>query len=151
MAEETPQYIGEYEDVPIDAKGRLIVPAPFRKVLPMGVNSFVVVRWFDGCLAAFDPESWQQILQQLLALEGGQRQARQLRRSIAGRAVEAKIDRQGRILIPRKLLERAEIGEKATIIGAVDRLEIWSPERYAGYMDDADQKLEEIAEDMDLL
>ena len=45
----------------------------------------------------------------------------------------------------------AEIGEKATIIGAVDRLEIWSPERYVGYMDEADQKLEEIAEDMDLL
>ena len=151
MPEEAPQFIGEYEDVPVDPKGRLIVPAAFRKTLPMGANSFVIARWFDGCLAGFDPNSWKHVLRQLLTLDGGQKQARQLRRSVAGRAVEAKIDRQGRVLIPRKLLERAGITDRATIIGAVDRVEIWNPERYAGYMDEADQKLEEIVEEMDLL
>ena len=68
MAEETPQFIGEFEDVPVDPKGRLILPAAFRKVLPLGVNSFVIARWFDGCLAGFEPTRWKQILRQLLEL-----------------------------------------------------------------------------------
>lgn len=150
MPEEAPQFIGEYEDVPVDPKGRLIVPAPFRKALPMGVNSFVIARWFDGCLAGFDPGGWRRVLGQFLNLDGGQRQNRQLMRSVAGRAIEARVDRQGRVLIPRKLLERAGITERATIIGAVDRIEIWNPDQYAVYMNEADRRLEEIAEEIDL-
>lgn len=151
MSEETPQFIGEYEDVPVDPKGRLIVPSACRKALPMGVTTFVIAQWFDGCLAGFDPKGWQRVLGKLQTLDGGQKQSRQLIRSVAGRAVEARIDRQGRVLIPRKLLDRAGITDRATINGAVDRIELWNPERYADYMDEADQKLEEIAEEMDIL
>jgi MraZ protein len=146
MPDENPQFIGEYEDVPVDPKGRLIVPSAIRKELPMGVNSFVVARWFDGCLAGFDPGVWNRVLQQLLALDGGQRQARQLRRSVAGGAMEAKIDRQGRVLIPRKLLDRANITDRATVSGAIDHVEIWNPARYAEYMNETDKGLEEIVE-----
>ena len=146
MPEEAPQFIGEYEDVPVDPKGRLIVPSAIRKELPLGVNSFVVARWFDGCLAGFDPGVWHRVLQQLLALDGGQRQARQLRRSVAGGAMEAKIDRQGRLLIPRKLLDRVDIAERATVSGAIDHVEIWNPARYVEYMNETDQRLEEIVE-----
>ena len=146
MPDEIPQFIGEYEDVPVDPKGRLIVPSAIRKELPLGVNSFVVARWFDGCLAGFDPGVWHRVLQQLLALDGGQRQARQLRRSVAGGAMEAKIDRQGRLLIPRKLLDRVNITERATVSGAIDHVEIWNPVRYVEYMNETDQRLEEIVE-----
>ncbi len=146
MSEETPQFIGEYEDVPVDPKGRLILPAAFRKVLPLGVNSFVIARWFDGCLAGFEPTRWKQVLRQLLELGGGQRQTRQLNRTLAARAVEVKIDGQGRILIPRKHLDMAAVSERATVIGAVDRVEIWDSGRYITYMQEADEKLEEIAE-----
>ena len=146
MPDEIPQFIGEYEDVPVDPKGRLIVPSAIRKELPLGVNSFVVARWFDGCLAGFDPGVWHRVLQQLLALDGGQRQARQLRRSVAGGAMEAKIDRQGRLLIPRKLLDRVDIMERATVSGAIDHVEIWNPARYVEYMNETDQRLEEIVE-----
>ena len=146
MPDEIPQFIGEYEDVPVDPKGRLIVPLAIRKELPLGVNSFVVARWFDGCLAGFDPGVWHRVLQQLLALDGGQRQARQLRRSVAGGAMEAKIDRQGRLLIPRKLLDRVNITERATVSGAIDHVEIWNPVRYVEYMNETDQRLEEIVE-----
>ena len=117
----------------------------------MGVNSFVVARWLDGCLAGFDPGVWNRVLQQLLALDGGQRQARQLRRSVAGGAMEAKIDRQGRVLIPRKLLDRVDITDRATVSGAIDHVEIWNPARYAEYMNETDQGLEEIVETYGLL
>ena len=73
MSEETPQFIGEYEDVPVDPKGRLIVPSACRKALPMGVTTFVIAQWFDGCLAGFDPKGWQRVLGKLQTLDGGQK------------------------------------------------------------------------------
>jgi MraZ protein len=151
MAEESPQFIGEYEDVPVDPKGRLIVPSAFRRTLPMGVSTFVVARWFEGCLAVYDPNGWKRVMRQLQGMDGGQRQSRQLIRALAGRATEVRIDRQGRILIPRKYLNMVDVTDRATIIGAVNRFEVWNPERCAGYLSEADQKLEEIVEAFDLL
>ena len=47
------QFLGEY-DVPVDAKGRVFVPAEFRKKLPPeAAETFVVVRGFDRCLTAY--------------------------------------------------------------------------------------------------
>ncbi|MDA0747021.1 MAG: division/cell wall cluster transcriptional repressor MraZ [bacterium] len=151
MPEETAQFIGEYENVQVDPKGRLFVPATFRKALPMGVSSLVVARWFDGCLAGYDPGGWKQVLRKLQGLDGGQKQTRQLIRAVLGRAQEVKLDGQGRILISRKQLDLVGISDSVTINGALDRIEIWNPERYITYMSEADQKLEEIVEEMDLL
>ena len=147
MAADTPQFIGEYEDIPVDPKGRLIVPASFRKSLPMGVNTFVVARWLDGCLAAFEPDGWKLFIQRLQNQDRGQRQIRQLIRALAGRATEVRIDGQGRVLIPRKHLEMAGITERSTLVGVIDRIEIWNPDRYAGSLGEVN--LEEIAEDLD--
>lgn len=147
MPDETPQFIGEYENVPVDEKGRLIIPSAFRKALPMGVNTFVVARWFDGCLGAYDPSGWKRVLEKLQSLSGAKRETRLLIRAVAGRATEIKFDSQGRVLIPRKHLEMAGITNRATLIGVIDRVEIWSPERYLDCIKTVD--LEEIAEDLD--
>ena len=147
MPHESPQFIGEYEDVPVDPKGRLIFPAAFRKSLPKGLNSFVVAQWFDGCLGTFTPDGWNGFIQQLKGLDGTQRETRQLVRALAGRAAEVKIDRQGRVLFPRKHLEMAGISERATLVGVIDRVEIWSPERYRKSLENVN--LEEIAEQLD--
>lgn len=147
MPEEIPQFIGEYEDVPVDSKGRLIFPAAFRKALPMGVSTFVIARWFDGCLGAYDPAGWKRVLQKLQGLSGAKRETRQLIRAVAGRATELRVDGQGRVLIPRKHLEMAGITDRATLIGVIDRVEIWSPDQYGQHIGEVD--LEGIAEDLD--
>ena len=149
MPSESSQFIGDYEDVPVDPKGRLIVPAAFRRALPMGVNTFVVARWFDGCLAAFDPNNWERVIQQLRGLDGSQRQTRQLMRALVGGSKELKIDRQGRVLVPRKHLGMAGITDRATLVGVIDRVEIWHPDRYADSLNEVD--LEGIAEQLDWL
>lgn len=149
MSEARTQFIGEYEDIPIDQKGRLIVPASFRKALPQGVTSLIVAEWFDGCLAAFDPEGWAQLIAQLRGVDRSQRQTRQLIRRLAGRAAEVKVDRQGRILIPKKLLDIGEISDRATMSGVIDKIEVWNPERYNQTQNSAD--LESAAEELDWL
>ena len=147
MPDEIPQFIGEYEDVPVDPKGRLIFPSAFRKTLPKGADSVVVAQWLDGCLAFFDPAGWKRFIQQLKNLEVGRRKHRQFIRAVAGLAADVKIDRQGRALIPRKHLDVAGISDRATLVEVVDRVEIWSPDRYESIQEGVD--LEAIAEEMD--
>ena len=142
------QFIGDFEDIPVDAKGRLIVPVSFRRALTPGVNTFVVARWFDGCLAAFDPAGWAQVIQKLLELEGNRRQNRQIVRALAGRAAEISMDRQGRILLPKKHLEMAEISDRAALVGVIDRIEIWNPDRYEQTQEEVD--LDAAVEDLDM-
>lgn len=149
MPELNTQFIGEYDDIPIDGKGRLIVPAAFRKALPQGVTSLIVAEWFDGCLAAFDPEGWTQLVSQLREVNRTQVQIRQLVRRLAGRATEVKIDRQGRILLPKKLLDIGQITDRATLSGVIDKIEIWNPERYNQAQNSAD--LASAAEELDWL
>lgn len=151
MPDETPLFIGEYEDIPVDNKGRLIVPAAIRRVLPTHVTSLVIARWFDGCLAGFDPIGWQQVLQQIREGSHKGRVKRQIARWVMGGAAETRIDRQGRLLIPRKLLDISEITDRATLSGVGNRIEIWNPERYTADMSDVGQNLEAFAEDLDIL
>ena len=146
MSNNRPQFFGEFENIPIDAKNRLIVPAPLRNALPNGVTSIIVTQWFDGCLAAFDPEGWRQLIDQLLSMGHSQVKTRQLVRKMAGSASEVKLDRQGRALIPRKRLDSVGISDRATLTGVIDKIEIWDPDRYDEAQDNTD--LERIAEDL---
>lgn len=144
MSDHQPTFSGEYENIPMDAKGRLIVPAKLRNALPNGVTSIFVTPWFDGCLAAFDPDEWRRRMDRLRDLGHSQVQSRQLVRAMAGRAYEVKLDRQGRALIPRKHLDLIGITDRATLTGVVDRIEIWDPDKYNEVQNAV--KMEEIAE-----
>lgn len=149
MSDNRPQFFGEFENVPIDTKGRLIVPATLRNALPNGITSVIVTEWFDGCLSAIDPEGWRQLFDQLRGLSISQVQTRQLVRKMAGRAAEIKLDRQGRALIPKRLLSLANITDRATLTGVVDRIEIWNPERYNDAQNNIN--LESVAEELEWL
>ena len=142
-----PRFYGDHENIPLDDKGRLIVPAAFRNALPSGVSSIIVAEWFDDCLAAFDPDEWERRLEQLHNLGYTQVKRRQLVRKLAGRASEVKLDRQGRALIPRKRLDAASITDRATLIGAASLIEIWDPDKYKA-QDIPMNELEDVAEDL---
>jgi MraZ protein len=44
--------------------------------------------------------------------------------------VEVELDKQGRIRIPDRLREAAHLESAVVLIGAVDRIELWSPEGF---------------------
>jgi len=145
-----PQFLGEY-DVPVDDKGRIFVPAEFRKKLPPEANdTFVVVRGFDRCLTAYPQHVWEETAQKMLRLPQTERKVRVFIRGMLSQAAEIKLDRQGRASVPRKLLERVGIIEQMVVIGALDKLEFWNPEDWRQFMDEADPALEEVAESLDL-
>lgn len=146
----TMQFLGEY-DVPVDAKGRIFVPADFRKKLPPEAGeTFVVVRGFDRCLTAYPQHIWGATANKMLHLPQTERKVRVLIRGMLSQAAEVRLDRQGRASIPRKLLARVAITDSMVVIGALDKLEFWKPDDWHHFMQEADPALEEVAESLDL-
>ena len=144
------QFLGEH-DVQVDAKGRIFVPAEFRRKLPAEANdTFVVVRGYDHCLTAYPQQVWEVTAKKLLRLSQTERKNRIFMRAMLSQAAEVKMDRQGRVGIPRKLLERAGISDQMVVIGALDKLEFWNPEDWQQFMEEADLNMEEAAEHLDL-
>ena len=99
------------------------MPAKFRELLG---EQFVVTKGFDGCLFVFSESGWEAFEEKLQALPMDKPEARMLGRFFIAGAIDAEVDKQGRILIPANLLAHAKIEKEAVIAGVGNRAEIWS-------------------------
>jgi MraZ protein len=48
-------------------------------------------------------------------------------------------------MVPKKLIDFAEIDKKVTIVGVGDHIEIWNPDHYDAYLQQFDESYEDIA------
>lgn len=135
--------MGEYNHT-IDAKGRIIIPSKFRESLG---DEFVVTQGLDGCLFVYPNDEWQNFITELKKLPGN-KEARQLQRYFLAGAASCEVDKQGRILIPGNLRERAALEKDIVFVGVLSKIEIWSKERWDSNndYDDMDQIAEHMAE-----
>ncbi len=135
---------GEYSHS-IDAKGRLIIPAKFRELLG---DSFVVTRGFDGCLFVFAQDGWDQFESKLKALPMDKPEVRVLTRFFIAGAVDAEVDKQGRILLPATLIKHAKIEKDTIVAGVGNRVEIWNKDAWenASTFDDIDDIAAKMSE-----
>jgi MraZ protein len=129
----------------IDAKGRLPVPAGFRRWLDAGS---VVVTLLDQCLAAYPPAEWGRLEQQLAALPAFGRQVKSLTRLLLSRACDCRLDVQGRILMPASLRAAAGLQREAVVIGALNRFEIWGPAAWEQFLRDSERMLDDLTLDV---
>lgn len=140
-------FFGEFEYT-VDDKGRLTIPAKFKDELATGV---VVTRGLDGCLWAFTKEGWQEWAKKIADMPMGNEDARRFKRFMFSSASESIPDRNGRVIIPQKLRDYAGIESGVVITGAMDKIEIWNPEKWAGEQDLATKDPEALATQLDKL
>ena len=132
----------------IDAKGRLPIPAAFRRALGEGGESRVVVTLLDQCLAIYTPGEWQRLEAQLAALPAFNKQVKALTRLLASRAADCEIDVQGRILLPPALRQAAGLARDAVIVGVLNRCEVWSPEGWESFVRESERLLDDVSLDV---
>ena len=130
----------------IDAKGRLPVPAVFRRAL--GGEPAVVATLLDQCLAVYPPEEWRRLETQLNALPAFSKQVKALTRLLVSRAADCEIDVQGRILLPPALREGAGLARDAVVVGVLNRFEIWSPDSWDGFVRESERLLDDVSLDI---
>ena len=129
----------------IDSKGRLPVPAAFRRVLADGGTSTVVVTVLDQCLAAYPVQEWARVESQLAALPPFSAPVKALSRLLSSRAVDCPLDVQGLILLPAPLRARAKLVREAVVAGVLNRFEIWEPEAWAAFLSDSEKLLDDAS------
>ena len=136
-------FMGEYNHS-IDGKGRIIIPSKFRETLG---DEFVVTQGLDGCLFVYPNDEWMNFVNQLKSLPGT-KEARQLQRYFMAGAASCEVDKQGRILIPTKLREQAALEKDIVFVGVLNKIEIWSKERWESNndYDNMDQAAEHMSE-----
>jgi MraZ protein len=137
------------ETYAIDHKGRISIPVSMRRTgTKKTFERFLLVAGFEGCLALYTEEQWQKIEEKLQQLPMGGRKARAFTRAFLMDASRVTVDAQGRITIPPALMSRAGLGKEAVLLGQVDRVEIWNPERLGGAMQEIQGQVESLAEDV---
>ncbi len=132
----------------LDAKGRMAVPAKYRDVLmASGDGRLVVTVDRDGCLLIYPLPEWERIEQALMARPNMDKQVRRLQRLLLGHATECELDSQGRILLPTPLREFAGLDKRAVLVGQGNKFELWDEATWTGQRD-AWLKEEEGSEDL---
>lgn len=130
----------------IDPKGRLPVPAAFRRLLRD--ERRVVVTLLDQCLAAYPPEEWARLEAQLGTLPAFSRPVKALTRLLASRAADCEIDVQGRILLPPALRDAAGLSRDAVVVGVLNRFEVWSPDAWDSFVRESESLLDDVSLDI---
>jgi MraZ protein len=119
-------FLGEFQHS-LDDKGRVILPARFRDQLEGGA---VMARALDGCLAVYPLDEFDRLYRKLQeARERGARERQAARTFFAG-AQELTPDKQGRVAIPPKLREYAQLERDVVVVGGGDHIEIWNAETF---------------------
>ena len=137
-------FIGQYQHS-LDSKKRLFIPSNIRA---RKQNKFIVTCGLEKCLFMYIPQDWKIITDKLKTLSFTKTDARQFKRLFFSGASEAKLDRQGRILLPDNLYEYAGLKKHVIIIGVQDRVEIWDRGIWKKYQNKASEKYSAVAENL---
>lgn len=116
---------GRFE-MSLDAKGRLFFPAKQRE--KVGGSLLHITRGLDECLFAFTDEQWEGFKARMRNLPVAK--ARTMERYFIGNSSAVEMDAQGRVTVDQKLREFAGLNREITIVGLLERMEIWDTARW---------------------
>lgn len=128
----------------VDAKGRVSIPASFRRVLEEGDPDWVagaapnlVIVWGRTdkprleCFTLRAIEAIDDLVESYAPLSD---EREDLAEILNAQAVYAALDETGRIVLNQRLREEARIGEEAEFVGMGDSFHIWAPQDYAAHL-----------------
>lgn len=135
-------FIGEYHHQ-LDTKGRVAVPVKFRAALGKGA---VVTRGLDRCLALYPRAEWLTLADRLAKLPIAKANTRAFARLMLAGAMEAPLDRQGRVMLPEYLRLYAGLKRPVVFAGLSNRVEVWEAAAWARYRTSTERSSTDIAE-----
>jgi MraZ protein len=129
-------YLGSFQHQ-IDEKGRLSLPAQFRR--ESGEQPLVLVHVFPESLTLYPQGTWEGVEVRLREAMRGSPTNRAWALRVTANAVEVVPDKQGRILVPQRMQDAVGITGPTLVVGAIDRIELWNPDRFTAATAPADQ------------
>jgi MraZ protein len=137
--------VGEY-DFTLDAKNRVAIPARLRPAFAEGI---ILNKGMDSCIGGYSHQAYERYLETLFDKASEMsRRGRAMQRFNTASAHQLELDGQGRVTIPTKLLEFAEVSREVTIIGVRDHIEIWDRAAWAAYIRRQEEDADDIADEL---
>ena len=143
---------GQY-DAKLDGKGRVIVPAAHRRVIPQDAEMrLLAAPVFDDRTAIFFCEerylqNWAKQIHKKLkkarTATGKRIDSGKIVSLFVGSSRDTQIDGQGRLLLPQDLRQACGIENEVRFIGNVDIIEIWKPAAHDKWVGDVTSDLDE--------
>lgn len=126
----------------IDAKGRLATPARFRRVLDLEKSTVIycIPSTEEPCLECGGADYIETLMASITALDPFSRERRSLERTVTARITDAALDKEGRVILPKKLRLHALLDSEALFAGLGHSFQIWNPEEFQK-LTDAEEKL----------
>lgn len=130
-------FVGTYERS-VDDKGRLSLPASFRSHL--GERCYLVT--LRGSLGLFSESGFADTIDRLAERVRAGEATQNAMRRFAASVHDVKVDSQGRIVLPAGHRDAAGLTGEVALIGAVNRIEIFRPDRWDDLKDADDDVLD---------
>lgn len=142
MAFFTSEYKGK-----LDAKGRLVLPAKMKANLPEATSNELFMReGFEPCLELYPLIEYKKIYSKIAGLNEFNAEYRKLQRNFFRGSTTVELDTAGRLLIPKSMLQYANLDKEIVVVGMGNRMEIWNPEVYEKFLIKDPQELSDLAE-----
>lgn len=141
--------IGTYE-CKIDVKGRLLIPSAFKKQLaPVIPKGFVLKRAvFQNCLELYPLDQWEELIKKVNSLNRFKKKNNDFIRRFTAGVKFIELDGNGRLLIPRDLIEFSNINREVTLSTSVNIIEIWDKSSYEKAIADSRNDFAQLAEEV---
>jgi MraZ protein len=129
-------FTGEYEHT-LDAKNRVSIPSRFRQMLSTQTvgDKFYLVLGTNKKLWLYPDKYYEELVSQHPAELIPDEQVMRFEQITFGLARWLELDATGRIILPDKMIARAELGKEVVIIGVRDHLELWNKAEWERYVE----------------
>ena len=130
----------------LDSKGRLMMPSEFKEQLGIQANDGFVMRLgagkFNKCLELYTRNDWDELQDKLHSSLNPFNPTHQavMRKFNDGTRV-AKLDANGRLQIPKELIEDAHLVKDIVLTSVTTKMEIWDKALYKEELDGIDDEL----------
>jgi len=129
----------------LDDKNRLVLPKRVRDLLGQPEVLFVTPGP-DRSLWLYTQTDLERLAEKLDQSPATDAEARVFRRLYFAQAESVDIDRNGRILLPDRLLQFADLKQEVVLIGVRDHLEVWDGIRWRDYVEQHAPRFDAVAE-----
>ena len=128
--------IGTYE-CKVDVKGRVLIPSAFKKQLAAVINKgFVLKRAvFQSCLELYPISEWEELISKVNSLNRFKKKNNDFIRRFTAGVKFIELDNNGRLLIPKDLIEFSNIKREIVLSSSVNIIEIWDKDSYESSID----------------
>ncbi|VEU76038.1 division/cell wall cluster transcriptional repressor MraZ [Mycoplasmopsis columboralis] len=130
----------------VDDKNRVVLPPVFKDYLG---SSFYITLGFDNNFELRSVQNFQEYNQKLQSKSQFNSKVRHLTRIIMSNVVEVNLDKQGRISLPKFIIDKLAIQKEVVFVGTGSMIELWSKEGFEAFENlFADGDLAKLAEEI---